>query len=343
MSLARDGAAGSSDWSMWPTGIGIDSSRELLYVRTSDWQGNANCESGLTAIDLMKDTVASFTWLPWRDQNCSFGRVGVDQARGRIYVTSSNNVTTVLQEIRVTALTTNSSAAPVTVASSQVSMTFAAVTASGQTTIEQIEPGTLSATVPGGFEIDGGPAFEISTTASVTTPIQLCFNASSVIDPATFATLAVLHGENGVFVDRTVSRNFATGTICASVGSLSPFVIARRTGPVYHLQLQYDATKAAQAGSTIPVRVTLLDGLGRNISAANVILKAVSIVPATGGPAVAVDDAGNANPGGYFRFDRAGGGYVFNLSTRGLKSGSYQLLVEGPDKPFRYPIDVKIR
>jgi hypothetical protein len=35
-----------------------------------------------------------------------------------------------------------------------------------------------------------------------------------------------LHNENGVLINRTSSRNFATRTICAIVDSLSPFVVA---------------------------------------------------------------------------------------------------------------------
>lgn len=343
ISLARSGAPAAHDWAMWPTGMGIDNSRGLLYVRASDWQGNDSCDSSLTAVDVASDVVASVTMLPWADQNCSFGGVAANQNTGRIYVTSTNNVTTVLKEIPVMTLATETSPSPVTVTSSQVTVTFAAVTIAGQTTVEQVAPGTLSATVPGGFQIDGGPAFEISTTASISTPIQLCFDASTVTDPAVFATLAVLHGENGVFVDRTVSRDFATATICASVSSLSPFVMARRIGPAYHVQLLYDAARAAASGSTIAVRVNLLDASGRNVSAANVTLKALSMTSAAGGSGIPVNDAGRSNPNGFFRFDPTLGGYIFNLNTRGLKTGSYQLSIEGPDKPLRYVVTVKIR
>lgn len=101
--------------------------------------------------------------------------------------------------------------------------------------------------------------------------------------------------------------------------------------------------KPARAGSTIPVRVKLLDASGRNISAANATLKAVSIMPTAGGSTVPVNDAGRSNPNGFFRFDPTLGGYVFNLSTRGLKTGSYQLSIEGPDKPFRYAVAIQIR
>lgn len=109
------------------------------------------------------------------------------------------------------------------------------------------------------------------------------------------------------------------------------------------MQPLYDVTKAVYAGSTIPVRLQLLAASGRNASAVNVALKAVSIALATGGPGIPVSDAGQANPGGLFRYDPSLGGYLFNLSTRGLKAGAYQLLVEGPDKPLRYAVGIQIR
>jgi hypothetical protein len=42
-----------------------------------------------------------------------------------------------------------------------------------------------------------------------------------------------------------------------------------------------------------------------------------------------VQDSGNANPDGNFRFDAslgAAGGYIFNLTTKGLATGTYSLV-----------------
>ncbi|MBK9162427.1 MAG: carboxypeptidase regulatory-like domain-containing protein [Acidobacteria bacterium] len=40
--------------------------------------------------------------------------------------------------------------------------------------------------------------------------------------------MKILHGEGGSLVDRTISRDFSTKKICASVSSLSPFVLAEQ-------------------------------------------------------------------------------------------------------------------
>jgi hypothetical protein len=108
------------------------------------------------------------------------------------------------------------------------SLTFSGVTSGGTTTVTPIPPNSAG-TAPGGFAL-GNLAFEIQTTATVTPPITVCFTVPDTSAPTqtAFEALVILHNENGVFVDRTVSRNFATRQICASVNSLSPFALAHR-------------------------------------------------------------------------------------------------------------------
>ncbi|MDA2924968.1 Ig-like domain-containing protein, partial [Acidobacteria bacterium AH-259-L09] len=123
-------------------------------------------------------------------------------------------------------------------------ITFDNVSAPGTTTVTGIDPADAG-TVPGGFEVDipgaGNLAFQISTDATVTGPITVCFNVPSVNDPVVFSDLRILHREEvapGVFelVDRTIlppdspAPDFATRTICARVDSLSPFVVVQWDG-----------------------------------------------------------------------------------------------------------------
>jgi len=83
-------------------------------------------------------------------------------------------------------------------------------------------------TLPTGYVLsDGSIAFDLTTTASFTPPIDVCFTIAGVDNPDNFAQLRLLHKENGVLVDRTVSSDFTTRTVCARVNSLSPFVIVR--------------------------------------------------------------------------------------------------------------------
>ncbi|MGI8786413.1 MAG: choice-of-anchor Q domain-containing protein [Pyrinomonadaceae bacterium] len=122
--------------------------------------------------------------------------------------------------------------------SGDVSLTFGSVTASGDTSFAPILDPTTVGTSPQGYTLlPFEVAYDISTTASTTAPITVCFRIDSVNTPEDFAKVRILHGENGVLVDRTILApdspvpDFATRTVCASVNSFSPFVPAIVNAP----------------------------------------------------------------------------------------------------------------
>ena len=135
----------------------------------------------------------------------------------------------------------------VTVQANGVTITFTNVTSAGITTITPIDPGSAGQ-LPGGYTLSGSSlAFDVTTTATFSGPITICFTVPSVTDLAAFLKLKVLHNENGTLVDRTSSHDFPTKTICAVVNSLSPFVIAEAVTP-------------SAAPANISGRVTTSDG-----------------------------------------------------------------------------------
>ncbi len=75
------------------------------------------------------------------------------------------------------------------------------------------------------------PAFDLSTTASFDSPINVCFYLPSITDPSFFTGLKILHHEGSALVDRTTGQNFASKLVCASVNSLSPFVVGHTVTP----------------------------------------------------------------------------------------------------------------
>jgi hypothetical protein len=98
-------------------------------------------------------------------------------------------------------------------------------------------------------------------------------------------------------------------------------------GTGYTVSLLYDPLKAAKSGSTIPIKLQLLSG-GVNVSAANLVLHAVVVLKMDNSAPSQVHDAGNANPDFDFRYDPTlggSGGYIFNLKTTGLTTGTYHL------------------
>ena len=125
-----------------------------------------------------------------------------------------------------------------------------------------------------------------------------------------------------------VSSNFETGQVCASVFSLSPFVVARLDA-TYQPATLFDTSKAFRSGSTIPVKVRLLDSSGGNVSSPLISVSAKRLRRDSANTTVAVQDAGNANEDRNFRYDPALGGYIFNLSSKGLAAATLLLDPEG--------------
>jgi YVTN family beta-propeller protein len=491
--------------------LAVDPVTNTVYVKvdaSDPWPGGTQVTE-IQAVDGATNAVSSLAIFksdvvfPFDVTNS--GALSVNSNTGRLYVTGGDDAlgasTMVFLARRAAAVASTASSGPATVSTPQASVTFSGVTSGGTTTIRQIDASQLTLSVPSQFSLSNAWAYEIATTASVVPPIQLCFNASSVNDPSTFNALAVLHGEGGTWVDRTVSRDFASRTICAIVSSLSPFAIARiidrtpphitcgtgdaiwhrddvsiactavdtgsglsnpadaafalstsvasgvetttattssRTicdragncatagpitglkvdkrppvisigvplggtyllnqvaaasytcadggsgitacaGPVanggrlptnavgaatfvvsasdavghgasasasyvvaYGIASLYDQTKPVTSGSTVPVKIQLIDVDRRNVSASNIVVIA-SGLRSLAGATVAVTDSGKANAGAMFRYDATLGGYIFNLSTAGLPSGTYTLSLTAGGDPTTHALQIQVR
>jgi hypothetical protein len=234
-----------------------------------------------------------------------------------------------------------------TVAVGNTSFTFDNVTAGGTTTLTPIDPASIGQ-VPGGFAVSNSVAYEIATTASFIGSVTLAFKVPDPISEADFNTLAILHNVNGTLVDVTATtpaRDYATRTIYATTTSFSPFYLARR-GP--HINALFDQTKAYKSGSTIPVKLQVLSSSNANTSSAGTSLVARDLRLMSGNTSAPVLDSGNANPDYTFRYDAtlggAGGGYIFNLSTKGLASGQYVLsFYVGSDHSFFYTVKFEVK
>ena len=85
---------------------------------------------------------------------------------------------------------------------------------------------------------------------------------------------------------------------------------------------------AIKSGATYPIKLYLCDSNGNDVSSSAVVVHATQIVltsSVTGTP----DDAGNSNPDLDFRYDSTlgpSGGYIYNLQTKGLVSGTWTML-----------------
>ncbi|HEV3470650.1 MAG TPA: SBBP repeat-containing protein [Pyrinomonadaceae bacterium] len=244
--------------------------------------------------------------------------------------------------------------ADVSVSQNGVTVTFSNVSAAGQTTVTPIDPNSLQG-LPGEYVINADSlAFEITTTAAYTGPITIGFQVPSVTNPVTFSALRVLHGEPPPvpnFVDRTVlapdspTHDFAARTVYARVASLSPFVVASLR-PSYEVRVLFEQDKAHRSGSTVPVRLQVTDAGGANLSSPELIVKALGVTRVSTNASVELADSGSANPDFNFRYSAEvgdGGGYVFNLSTRGYATGTYLLKFRVGSDPTTRSVEFQVR
>jgi hypothetical protein len=114
----------------------------------------------------------------------------------------------------------------------------------------------------------------------------------------------------------------------------------------YNICVLYEQTKAAQGGSTVPIKVEICDASGADASSSSVVVTATALTQiSTGGPG-AVQASGNSNPDNIFRFDSTlgtSGGYIYNFSTEGLTTGTYALSFTAARDPVVHMVQFQVR
>lgn len=152
----------------------------------------------------------------------------------------------------------------------------------------------------------------------------------------------------GQYIFTVVATSTATTLAFADVGTSNSFGAyldaVSVTGPSYGVCLLYDSAKPKKAGSVAPIKLQLCDGAGTNLSDPSLVLNVVNLVWIDGDPSTAsAEDAGQANPGDDFRYDADLAGYIFNLDTNGLTTGTWQVqfTVNGGQHVYGATFDVK--
>jgi von Willebrand factor A domain-containing protein 7 len=113
----------------------------------------------------------------------------------------------------------------------------------------------------------------------------------------------------------------------------------------YNVRLLYDPTRAHHGGSTIPIKLQLTEASGANVSSASIVVTALRVSKLSDYAPGEVEDAGQANPDDNFRFTSfdGGGGYVYNLKTTGLTTGSYVVIFKAGNDPTTHAAQFQIR
>lgn len=147
-----------------------------------------------------------------------------------------------------------------------VTISFAEVTGSGETTLEVIDPAaTGSPAPPAGFKVGEPPLYyELQTTATFTGEVMVCINYAGIsFDPG---TPQLFHFEGGAWIPLPSTNDTINDVICGVSTSLSPFAIfvspLKVTGFYAPVSQIPDAINTVKGGSTVPLKFNVyVDGV----------------------------------------------------------------------------------
>jgi len=105
----------------------------------------------------------------------------------------------------------------------------------------------------------------------------------------------------------------------------------------------FDGTRPVKSGSTLPIKLALCDAGNSNRSSGAVLVTATGLRLVSGTTLGDVQDAGQANPDANFRFLAALPGYIFNLQTTGLPTGTYELRFTAQGDPLEHQVYFGVR
>jgi hypothetical protein len=106
----------------------------------------------------------------------------------------------------------------------------------------------------------------------------------------------------------------------------------------------YDPEKAANSGSTIPIKLQLCTASLADVSSAAVVVQATGVIQISTNVPAQLNDAGNANPDFNFRYTGGTpGSYIFNLKTTGFASGTYLLNFNVTGDPVPHSVQFSVR
>lgn len=107
----------------------------------------------------------------------------------------------------------------------------------------------------------------------------------------------------------------------------------------------FDASRSFKAGRVAPLKIQLCGSNGSNLSDPARVLTATGLVQLdnSASTVLELESAGQANSDGVFRYDASLRGYIFNLSTAGLTTGTWELRfrVSGDNAVYGIKFDVR--
>lgn len=259
--------------------------------------------------------------LPLIDRTVSFQRNGVGVGSA---ITNTSGIAT-LSSVSLDAVNAGSYATGIT-ASFAGELNFQATSGTGALTVN--------------------PA-QLTITADNKTKIYL---AALPTFTATFAGFVlgqgpeVLSGTLAFATPATATSPVGTYPITPSGLSSTNYTITYVDGTLtitYDVCVLYDQTKVHKSGSTVPVKLEVCGAGGVNVSSASIVVHATTVTISSTTVSGQPEDSGNANPDADFRFSAPF--YIYNLSTKGLPSGTYLLHFTISGDPLEHSVQFMIR
>jgi hypothetical protein len=166
--------------------------------------------------------------------------------------------------------------------------------------------------------------------------------------PAGEAALRLLHWEVDHWADVTVLPvDTVNNIIRGEVAELSPFAPAMMDLAIFggfQQPINPDGSSVFKAGRTIPVKFALTDGFGDLITDAVCHLSVSQISSQVMGSVEETAEAVYADVGDTFRYDEEDGQYIYNLSTKGMPTGTWLLRVTVDGWPeFEETVQIGLR
>jgi Big-like domain-containing protein/WD40 repeat protein len=183
-------------------------------------------------------------------------------------------------------------------------------------------------------------------------PVTFTATVSSANDSAPTGTVTFSDGPTSLGTGTLASgeTTFTTSSLAVGSHSISGQYSGDRISGVssgtltqtveYGVCPLLDQARSVKSGATFPIKLQLCDANGNDLSDSAIVVHAMSII-AVSGFSGTPDAPGNANPDNDFRFDAtlgSAGGYIFNLSTGGLASGTYSLQFIAGNDPVTHSV-----
>jgi probable HAF family extracellular repeat protein len=244
------------------------------------------------------------------------------------------------------------------------SVTFSAASLDGPSSQSIV----VRATDEGGLSADATTTVDITNVApsvgAIVAPASPILIGAPVSVSATFTDpgtpdthQAVWSWGDGGSDDGTLSAGSVSGTHTYTTPGVRTIVLtvtdddggsgsaqAERT-VVYNLCLLYDPNRAVPRGSTMSIKLQLCDANRSNLSSPGIVLNVQGVSPVSPATAGGTDSL-SATVDGSFRYDPTlggSGGYIYNVTTKGLSGGTYAVRFTAGSDGYVYAARFKVK